>query len=240
MRLLLTRPEEDAVTLSAALRARGHEPIASPLLTVRGIATEPPDLSDVTALLFTSANGVRQFAALTPNRALPVYCVGGQTAATARQAGFAEIQSADGDVESLARLVGDQRNHASDVLLHVAGSVTAGDLAGRLREAGFLCRVAVVYETVEARSFDEPVRAALARGTIDGVLLYSPRTARQWVALIGLSGLRRAASNVDAWCLSSAVAEAIAEIPHRSVHSPTRPTQAALLDLIDARAGIRM
>ena len=56
------------------------------------------------ALLFTSANGVRALAALTPRRDLPALCVGPATAAAARQAGFVNCFEAAGDARALADL----------------------------------------------------------------------------------------------------------------------------------------
>ena len=59
----------------------------------------------MTSLVFTSANGVAAFAALTPDRALPVFTVGDATAEAARAAGFAAVRSAGGDIGMLAALL---------------------------------------------------------------------------------------------------------------------------------------
>ena len=74
MRVLVTRPEEDAAALVAALKARGHEALVEPMLTVAPApgVTPPLDLDGVQALLFTSANGARAFARLSERRDLPV------------------------------------------------------------------------------------------------------------------------------------------------------------------------
>ena len=59
-RVLITRAEPDASEFAAACRSRGLEPVLSPVMRIE-IEKIEPDLSDVGALAFTSANGVRAF-----------------------------------------------------------------------------------------------------------------------------------------------------------------------------------
>ena len=89
MRVLITRPREDATPLAAELAALGHETLIEPLLTIVPRRDAEIDLQDVQALVFTSANGARVFAGLSPRRDLPVYAVGGSTAQAAGGAGTA-------------------------------------------------------------------------------------------------------------------------------------------------------
>ncbi len=92
MRVLVTRPEEDAGALVAALAARGHETLVEPMLTVGPVpgVTPPLDLEGVQALLFTSANGVRALARLAERRGSP-----GDAVALGREVG-AELRAAAG------------------------------------------------------------------------------------------------------------------------------------------------
>src|SRR5882724_6752731 len=89
LRALVTRPEEDAAPLAAALAERGIDVTLEPLLAIRPLPEAPIDLAGVQALLFTSANGVRSFAELAGGRdlagwrELPVFAVGNATAAAA-------------------------------------------------------------------------------------------------------------------------------------------------------------
>ena len=72
MRVLVTRPREDAGETLAALMAMGHEGLVEPLLQIRPVAQDLPDLQGFQALLITSRNGVRAFARLSAERALAV------------------------------------------------------------------------------------------------------------------------------------------------------------------------
>jgi len=104
MLALVTRPIEDAQTLTAALAAREVTALVEPLLTIRFLPETNIDLSGVQALVFTSANGARAFAAASPRRDVAVFAVGDRTAATARALGFGDVISAGGDVAHLAAL----------------------------------------------------------------------------------------------------------------------------------------
>src|SRR5579885_1709266 len=132
MRVLITRPREEAEALAAELVARGFECLVEPLLDIRPAATAAMPLDGVQALLFTSANGVRAYAAREGRRDLPVFAVGDRTAEVARGLGFAKIESAQGALPELAELVRTRLDPAKGALLHAAGATVKGDLKALL------------------------------------------------------------------------------------------------------------
>jgi len=233
MHALITRPEEDAQPLAEALRARGFTVTVEPLLSVAPVSGASVDLAGVQALLFTSANGVRALATLSPRRDLPVLAVGDASATVARSLGFVAVTSAAGNVEDLARLTQDQLDPARGALLHVAGSAVAGDLAGRLAAAGFETRRAVLYEARAADRLSPETRRRLAQGELDWVLFFSPRTAATFVELARAAGLTSDCAKATALCLSPAVAEAASALPWRAVNSAARPDLSAMLEMVD-------
>jgi uroporphyrinogen-III synthase len=231
MRVLITRPEEDATELVAELAARGIDGTLSPLLTIEFIDKPALALAGVQALLMTSANGVRAFARNTPDRGLPVLAVGDATARAAEAAGFADVASAAGDVDDLAALAAERLDPAAGVLLHPAGSKVAGDLAGMLARLGFDYRRSVLYTARTATELPESARAGIAAGEFDGVLIYSPRTGATFKRLVQAAGLDAALATVRAYCLSANVAVAVAELPWAGIETAARPEQTALLAL---------
>ena len=236
MNVLVTRAEGDAEKLAARLGERGYESVVENLLTIRfrpeaarGIA---PFLDGVQALLFTSANGVRAFAAASARRDFRAFAVGEATAAAARAAGFAEVTSAGGAVDDLAKLVIVRLKPKAGALFHAAASVTAGDLQGLLEAAGFTVRRAVLYEAAESERLSDPTRAAIARHEIDAALFFSPRTAAAFVRLA--AGLEEGCKHMVAVALSSAVAERVALLPWRRIAVAAAPNEAALLAALDS------
>lgn len=231
MRILVTRPEDDAAPLAQLLRARGHEIMLEPLLHIR-FRDAPLSLAGVQAVLFTSANGVRAAARATPDRDPAAWCVGDASARAARDAGFRTVSSASGDVHALAALVRRLGDPAKGPLVHVAGSEVAGDLAGTLIAAGFDVRRTVLYDSEAAAALSEATLAALRAGRIDAVALFSPRTARTFARLARDAGVDPMFTGVDMLCLSQPVADALGTVPHRHIRVAAEPTQDALIELI--------
>lgn len=231
MRILVTRPEDDAAPLAQLLRARGHDVLLEPLLRIR-FRDVPLSLENVQAVLFTSANGVRAAARATPERNLAAWCVGDASARAAREAGFQSVSSASGDVHALAALVRRLGDPAKGPLVHVAGSTVAGDLAGTLTAAGFDVRRTVLYDSEPATALSEATLDALRAGRIDAVALFSPRTARTFAKLARHAGVEPMLTEVDMLCLSRPVADALGTLPHRHERVAAEPTQDALIELI--------
>ena len=233
MRILITRPIDDARPLADALQERGIEVLIEPLLEIRHLEDAEIDLQGVQALLFTSANGVRAFAALCPRRDLKAFTVGDGSAEAARQAGFANVEGAKGDVEALAALVVDRVKAEDGILFHAAGTVTAGDLKARLEGLGYQVRRAQLYEAKVATALSTETRANLTLGGIDAVLLFSPRTASTFAQLWRAAG-SPSLTRIHALCLSAAVAREIGNLGWAGVEIADRPDLPSMLALVDA------
>lgn len=233
IRALITRPVEDAKPLAEALSQRGIEPVIEPLLTIKPSSAALPSLDGVRALLFTSTNGVRAFAERSSRRDLGVFAVGAATADAARAAGFSAVESADGDSPALAVLVAEMLKPEDGTLVHVAGSVAAGDLAGDLRGRGYTVERVTLYDAEPAQALTPRVIDDLKAGRIDWVLLFSPRTAATFARLVRGAGVEAALNRCTAVCLSAPVAEAAQPLPWRQVRIASQPNQASLLTVID-------
>ena len=240
MKILVTRPRADAEDLSRLLAARGHEVLTEPMLDIVMRPGEPVAPGALQAVIFTSSNGVRALLArndgdIASLRALPVYTVGDATARAAKAAGFAEVVSASGDVNSLAALIAARVRPEAGPLLHVAGSDVAGDLAGSLGAQGFALERAALYEARKAESLSAETAEALKRGEVAAVLFFSPRTAAAFAALA--ADIAPALGRCTAICLSPAVAVAADDLPGaaswRDILTAAEPTQDSLLAALD-------
>ena len=231
-RLLLTRPRQDSVALAEELARYGIESLIEPMMTIRIQDDTRLDLSGAQAILLTSANGARALAAASPSeeaQRLPVLAVGCATAQAARDAGFRSVTAADGDVDALAALAIARLRPDSGRLVHVAGRVSTGDLAPRLRAAGFKAERVPLYDAVASRALSASARQALESQALAGAAFYSPRTARLFAKLARESGLDSTAQTLTAFCLSQAAAEAAATLPWKRVSVAAAPRQDALV-----------
>jgi uroporphyrinogen-III synthase len=233
MHALITRPLEDAKPLAELLAGRGVECTVEPLLEIAPHPEAAIDLDGVQALLFTSANGVRAFAAKSSRRDLKVLTVGDGSATTAREVGFSDVTAAGGDVDALAALVIDKLDPKAGPLFHGAASVLAGDLQGKLEAAGFSMRRVVLYEAKTATTLTHETRMNLALGGLDMVLLFSPRTARTFAEL-WRAAEAPSLGKTTALCLSAAVAREIADLGWQRIETAASPDQPAMLSLVEA------
>jgi len=236
VKALVTRPREQAEELAAALRVRGIEPVLEPLVEIRflddGAHVLAPLLDGAQALLFTSANGVRAFAAASARRDLPALAVGDATAAAARAAGFTDVASAGGNVADLALLAEQRLRPEGGALLHAAAHEVAGDLGGALAAHGYAVRRAVLYRSEPAQSLSAGTTRLLREGGLAAAIFFSPRTAATFVRLVRAAGLEAPCRAVIAVALSAAVAEKL-EVSWRALHVASAPTSAALLEACD-------
>ena len=232
MRVLVTRPGADGQALAKILNDIGIETIQEPLLTIRHLNINTLNIDGVQAYLSTSANGVKALIKTDPDLGMPLFAVGEATALTARQGGFKTVHSAAGDVSALARLVTDILDPTGGTLIHATTSSQAGDLQSQLEKNGFQCRTEILYETEASKSLSTKTIATIKSGSIEAVLLYSPRSAEVLVQLLRKSRLVRACKSMVAVCLSQAVAAQAELIQWEKIFVAASPTQDALLNTL--------
>lgn len=241
MRLIVTRPEEDARPLAERLAGMGQEVILAPLLSIR--RRDPITIPDrpYQAVLITSANGARAIAeseGMATLKKARAFAVGPASAMAAYDAAFLSVFEADGEVSGLARGLRELLSPEAGPLLYISGAVTAGDLEGSLEEAGFDVDRLISYDAVPAEALPQQCSAALREGRADGVLLFSPRSAAIWAELVSAAGLEQAAQRLAHYCLSDNVAATLARAwgQNLDMRVPAGPEEDALLDLIGAAA----
>lgn len=171
----------------------------------------------MTALAFTSVNGVEAFAVLSNQRGLPVFAVGDATAGAARAAGFATVRSAAGDLSDLAALIAEAAPPGGCVLAPGAMQ-PSGDLRALL-DGRVRMRTVAIYEAVET---DVAVPA-----DCEAVLIHSRRAA---MILAGRSVAAHAGRVAVA--LSAAAADPLQGAPFAEIRVAGAPTEAALLEAL--------
>lgn len=234
MRVVVTRPQDDAERTAATLRARGHDVLIAPLLKI-----EPLDVAlrpNWSGVIITSANAAHALAA-HPTREvlikLKLFAVGQRSAEAARQVGFTDVTSAGGDVRDLLRLLTERKTDTDTPLLYLAGEDRAHDLLGELTARGIAAGMAVIYRAV-AVPFPPAFATALRDGAVDVVLHYSRRSAESYLAGVRQAGVVKPALAVRHICLSAQIAAPLEEAGATNIAIAPRPDEAAMLEQIGA------
>lgn len=227
--ILLTRPEARADRFADQIRGRFGPQIrivVSPLLTPQMLSPSLPE-EPFTTVIFTSETAVEAFRHLSAEPGLAAWCVGDQTAASAREAGF-RAQSGGADVQALIDAIHRARPEGN--LVYARGRETTGDLANRLNSLGFNVIERVVYAQ-RAVPLNQEAALLLAGGAPVVAPVFSARTAD----LLGRDpALSRRVAPLWIAALSPAVAMACAGIQADRTVCAGRPDAEALLDAMAA------
>jgi uroporphyrinogen-III synthase len=238
MRLLVTRPEPDASRQAEMLAAGGHEAALAPLLTIEFRGGVPLQLDGAQGLIVTSRNALRALAS-HPERGealkLPLLTVGEATARQAQDLDFTDVTIGPGTGAELAALIVEELKPERGPLVHLAGETLAFDLKSVLESHGFSVRQPVLYRAVPAGALPAEVLTLLNAGKLDGVILMSPRAAQTLTDLLVRHGLVTQAKGLVCYCLSPAVAEAVAPLG-LEMRVAAHPREEDVLALLDSEA----
>lgn len=248
-RVLVTRPEPAASDWVAGLREAGAQVRSLPMIEIVPIVGTPEQAEAFEAwdrydaVLFTSANAVRQLAqrareqGLDPAQlAVTAHCVGPATARAALAEGFAigDLPLRGFDARALAdRLLSEGDLGGRRYLLPQALR-GRGVLAEALRSAGARVDVVPVYRTDPAPFDPAPLRAALRERELDALLFASPSAVRAFAG--ALEEDREAARAARIVALGPATAEALQEA---GLPPDLQPESATLEACIEALAASR-
>ena len=234
MRVLITRPKDDAREFEVLLRERGHEPVTEPLLSIACDDGPAIDVERYGLLVFTSANGVRAAARRVHARSIPVLAVGPATSAEARIAGFTSVATSTG--EGTSGILEHLKAHPSLLarpMLHISGTDVAGDLSSMAAGIGANLERLQLYRAVAATSVSEGLREHLLNGTLDTATFFSPRTAKIFCDLVQATGLAATTGRIAACAISSNAANSLKTLTFRKVLVAQNATSLAMRDLLE-------
>ena len=232
--ILITRPIQDGSSLAHFLRQRGFQTALAPMMDIIWHDELIPDFVDAQAIVFTSSNGVRAFSRLKIDSRLTVYAVGDTTAALARDLGFQDVYSADGNAHDLAHLITHTCRPDHGRFISIGGTNTR--FADTLTHLGFIIDHYPLYEAVPLAVLPHETITLWQHKKIEAVLLFSPYTAHLF-----LQAMDRAhcspEGRVAAFCLSREIAKVLStnDTPWRFIAIASKPRQDVLLDLLDKR-----
>ena len=202
MRVIVTRARGDAARTAAALRARGHEPLFSPVLEIvaTGAAIHP---GPAQALIATSAHAFEFLpqADAAGLAHLSLFVVGARTAKAARDAGLAPPRVIAASALDLAQQVALALPGPAH-LLYLAGHDRKSDLEAALHAQGHVIEVTETYEARAVETLSLETAQALARGEADAVLHFSRRSAQLFAACAAKAGLATQAAGLRHVCIS--------------------------------------
>lgn len=229
--VLVTRPEPGASGTAERVREAGFLPVIAPLLTVEPRAADLPPPDSLRAIVIASRQALP---ALSVSYAgLPLFAVGDSTAEAARRQGFVDVRSAAGDAEALARLVARSLPPDGPPLLLATGLDQGIYLKNLLERAGLTVMRREVYAARPVVSLPEAARDMIRNARGGWVLLFSRETAFCFGRLVQDAGLVDGCATLSLAAISPQVAEAVGDLPWRTIRVAMDPTENAVLALLN-------
>jgi uroporphyrinogen-III synthase len=203
------------------------------MMEYMALPADAGDISAYQAIVFTSAQAVQFFSGHPEAYHLPVLAVGDATAAAARKAGYKTVYSAKGNSINVSELIKAETPELElKRVLHPCSDDTAGDIGAAVAAMGVEVVRLPVYKAEFLNSLPEDVTAALRRGAIDVVTVFSARTAENFVRLMLKQDLRGVSARLEAVCISENVATTLKELPWRVVHIARQPRLEAVMEAL--------
>lgn len=231
--VLLIRPQEDALPIALALKAKGIESSHYPLFTPRFLPIPP--LEKIQAFIVTSKNGVRALKGQENLKKIPLYTVGDKTAELALQLGFFNVISASGTVKELVELIKKTADPHQGILWHLSGRAIKGNIVESLKIAGFEAERQVIYEIEDATELPSSLCTYLTHQKYSHIIFLSPRTTHVFLTLLKKHRLEMASCQMHALCLSQEIGEKASGLEWKTLWISPRPTLNDIMGYFDER-----
>ncbi len=236
-KILVTRALEDYLHTAKKLETLGFEAIHSPVLKFVPSSFEQVDFLAFSALVFTSANGVRALKT-SPDfekfKKTPCYAVGEHSAQLAIDYGFKLWGQGKNDVVSLAKLIKKdyKDRELNKPLLHISGVDNAGNLSETLFKVEIIVKRIQAYKMIEESSITSEIKQSFITKQIDAILLYSARSANIFVKNMKDWGFLQKISHIPIYCLSKNIATSVDSDYLKHVYFVSQPDEMQLLELM--------
>ena len=217
MHILLTRPLEDCSEMILKFKSLGHQVSHLPLLSIDKINYDQIDFSNYEGIIFTSANAVKFLNLKQIDKKIFCFCVGNATEKKARDSGFQNVITAEGNVNNLKELVLQNFNQKDGGLIYVSGEVVSTDLDQQLIKEGYKIDRVINYKTTHNQKFDEKFVTDLKLNIPDMVYIYSQNSAQSFLNFIKINQSENLWMNTNLMCIGEKTSSILNEIKWKKI-----------------------
>ena len=207
MNILITRPLIDSEDLMGKLFSLGHKIIHIPTLKISPSKAESVDLNEYDAIIFTSANAIRNLEVINEEKSKLCFCVGSITEKIARQSGYLNTLSAGGTVNALKNLIinSNQINEKSKIA-YFCGDNVAYDLDSELKKEGLKINKIINYKSEKITDLNDQNKKIIASHSPDIIFVYSLRSGESFIEITRNHSLYPLMTGSKVMCISDKIA----------------------------------
>jgi len=217
MHILLTRPLEDCSEMILKFKSLGHQVSHLPLLSIDKINYDQIDFSNYEGIIFTSANAVKFLNLKQIDKKIFCFCVGNATEKKARDSGFQNVITAEGNVNNLKELVLQNFNQKHGGLIYVSGELVSTDLDQQLIKEGYKIDRVINYKTTHNQKFDGKFVTDLELNIPDMVYIYSQNSAQSFLNFIKINQSENLWMNTNLMCIGEKTSSILNEIKWKKI-----------------------
>ena len=207
MNILITRPLIDSEDLMGKFFSLGHKIIHIPTLKISAIKIESVNINQYDALIFTSANAIRNLDVSSEGKKKLCFCVGSITEKIARQLGYNNTLSAGGTVNALKNLIINSKeiNDKSKIAYFCGDNITY-DLDFELKREGFIIDKFINYKSEKITDLNDKNKEIITNHSPDIIFVYSLRSAESFIEIVRNHSLYPLMTGSKVMCISEKVA----------------------------------
>ncbi len=184
MHILLTRSLEDSYEIILKFQRLGHKVSHMPVIDIKKIDYENLKFSEFKGIIFTSSNAIKCLDVSSIDKNINCFCVGSITERKARNVGFQNVYSADGNVNNLKELILQNFSQKDGKLLYVSGEIISVSLDKDLISDGYSLQRLVNYSADPIEELNQKFIDELKSSMPDIVYVYSQNSAKNFLKLI--------------------------------------------------------
>ena len=217
MHILFTRPLEDCQDMMIQFKLLGHEVSHMPVISIEKKNYTEVNYYDYKGIIFTSSNAIKYLNLKKIDRKINCFCVGNSTEKKARNFGFQNTFSADGNVNNLKEIILQNFDSSEGKLLYVSGEIISNELDKKLISEGYNVKRVINYTTNHVVKLNEDLIKKIKIKMPNIVYVYSQNSAESFLNIIKNYNLNNLWINTNLMCISEKTSSILNEIKWKKI-----------------------
>ena len=217
MHVLFTRPIDDSKDLILKFKSLGHIVSSIPVISIKKKEHSKIDFSSFKGIIFTSSNAIKFLDIKLLDKNIKCFCVGNATELLAKEKGFQNIFSAEGNVNNLKEIILQNFKSSEGKLLYISGETITFELDKFLISEGLKVERVINYSSFPVEKFNEILIDDLKNNVPDIVYIYSQNSAISFKNLIKNYNLQNHWMNTNLMCISEKTSSVLNDIKWKKI-----------------------
>ena len=217
MHILLTRPLDDSKDLIMRFKFLGHQVSHLPVINIEKKDYDEPNFDEFKGIIFTSSNAIKNLSISKINKDICCFCVGNATEKIAKEKGFQNIYTAEGNVSNLKEIILQNFDPKKGNLIYISGEIISYELDKELKSEGYSVKRLINYSVISNNKLSDEFIEQLKTSIPEIVFIYSENSARSYLNLLKKYNLIDNWMNTNLMCLGEKSSSILNEIKWKKI-----------------------